>query len=123
MAVKCNQLIYSPINSLVFRIAGSTEMLTPNKKDGIIHSLEGGPDNINFSLGLTIKIKGRKYKVNIIEEIITKKMIYYNLSIAKRTKSSIFIMPMLSGNRKLFFWDKLFMNCFVFTPEKDNCIS
>ena len=123
MAVKCNQLIYSPINSLVFRIAGSTEMLTPNKKDGIIHSLEGGPDNINFSLGLTIKIKGRKYKVNIIEEIITKKMIYYNLSIAKRTKSSIFIMPMLSGNRRLFFWDKLFMNCFVATPEKDNCIA
>ena len=28
----------------------------------------------------------------------------------KRTKSSTFILPMLGGNRKLFLWNKLFVN-------------
>ena len=121
MAVKCNQLIYTPVNALTFRIAGSTTLLTPEKSEYTINSLKGGPNDIDFTLGLTTKIKGIKYKVNIIQE--SKDSSYYDLSIAKRTKSSTFIMPMLSGNRKLFFWNKLFVNCFIKTDEYDNCIA
>ena len=121
MAVKCNQLIYTPVNALTFRIAGSTNLLTPEKSEYIINSLKGGPNDIDFTLGLTTKIKGIKYKVNIIQE--SKDSSYYDLSIAKRTKSSTFIMPMLSGNRKLFFWNRLFMNCFISVPDNDTCIS
>jgi len=122
MAVKCNQLIYTPLNSLTFRISGGTKILTPHKVNNTICSIEG-PDDLNFSLGTTLQIKGVKYKINIIEEQINKKAVYYNLSIAKRTKSSTFIMPMLGGNRKLFFWNRLFINCFIKADAEDNCIA
>ena len=42
---------------------------------------------------------------------------------AKRTKSSTFVMPMLSGNRDLYFWNRLFVNCFIATNDHDNCIA
>ena len=120
--MKCNQLIYTPLNSLTFRISGGTKILTPHKVNNTICSIEG-PDDLNFSLGTTLQIKGVKYKINIIEEQINKKAVYYNLSIAKRTKSSTFIMPMLGGNRKLFFWNRLFINCFIKADAEDNCIA
>ena len=66
MAVKCNQLVYTPVNALTFRITGSTELLVPKKSENIITSLKGGPNDIEFTLGLTTQIKGIKYKVNII---------------------------------------------------------
>jgi hypothetical protein len=47
---------------------------------------------------------------------------YYDLSTAKRTKSSTFIVPMLGGERRLFFWNKLFMNAFVGIEDKKDCI-
>ena len=88
MAVKCKQLLYTPLNALTFRISGGTKILIPHKVNDVIHSLEG-PEGLNFSLGLTIEIKRIKYKINIIEENIVKNTIYYHLSIAKRTKSSL----------------------------------
>ena len=42
---------------------------------------------------------------------------------AKRTKSSIFVLPMLGGNKNLFFWDRLFVNAFLETPEEKDCIA
>lgn len=120
--MKCKELIYTPINALSFRITGGTDLLTPNKKNNIIESLES-PDGTIFSLGLTLEIKKRKYKVNLIEETIINKTKYYTISIAKRTKSSIFIMPMLTGNRNLFFWNRLFVNCFIATEEEKDCIA
>ena len=122
MAVKCKELIYTPINALSFRITGGTHLLTPNKENNIIQSLES-PDGPIFSLGLTVEIKKRKYKVNIIEEIIINTTKYYTLSMAKRTKSSMFVMPMLSGNKDLYFWNRLFVNCFIATEEDKDCIA
>ena len=114
MAVKCKDLVYTQINALSFKISGATHLLTPNKKDGIIQSLEG-PDGLMFPLGLTLEIKKRKYKVNLIKEILINKVNYYTVSIDKRTKSSTFVMPMLGGHRDLYFWNKLFINCFIAT--------
>ena len=42
---------------------------------------------------------------------------------AKRTKSSTFVMPMLPGTRKLYFWSTFFVNCFIATPEDKDCIA
>ena len=124
MAVKCKELIYTPVNALTFRISGCTETLIPIKEKGIITTLKSSdPKGIQFNKGLTLEINKRKYKIGVIEEKIVGKNTYYDVSIAKRTKSSIFVMPMLTGNRNLFFWNRLFVNCFISTGEDENCIA
>jgi hypothetical protein len=122
MAIKCKELVYTPINALSFRITGGTQTLTPHKIDNVIQSLEGS-DGLNISLGLTIEVKKIKYNVNIIEETVAGKTIYYTISMSKRTKSSTFVMPMLSGTKDLYFWNRLFVNCFIATEEDKNCIA
>jgi len=121
MAIKCKQLIYTPVNALTFRISGGTTSLIPHKLNDKITSLEG-PDNIHIYLGLTTEVKKFKYKINIIEQVIKNDVLHYDLSTAKRTKSSTFILPMLGGERRLFFWDRLFMNAFVGLEDKKDCI-
>jgi hypothetical protein len=122
MAVKCDQLIYAPVNALTFRISGGTKVLVPHELENRIYSLEG-PDGLNLSVGLTIPIKGIKYKINLIEKKEIKGIITYELSVANRTKSSIYILPMLGGNRTLFLWNKLLLNVFISTEEHDKCIA
>ena len=122
MAIKCKELVYTPINALSFRITGGIKTLTPHKINNKIHSLEG-PKGLNLSLGLTIEVKKIKYKINIIEEVNVGKTTYYKMSMAKRTKASTFVMPMLSGNKDLYFWNRLFINCFIATEEDENCIA
>ena len=122
MAVKCKELIYTPIDALSFRISGSTHILTPNVENNIIQSLDGENGKI-FSLGVTVEIKKRKYKVNIIEEFTSKQGVYYIVSVAKRTKSSTFLLPMLGGHRELYFWNSLLLNCFIKTEEDEDCIA
>jgi hypothetical protein len=122
MAVKCKELVYTPLNAITFRITGGTKSLIPHELNGVIHALEG-PDGIILSVDNTTEIKKIKYKVNFIERTIVGKTIYYDVHMAKRTKSSIFIMPMLGGNKKLFFWDRLFVNAFIETPEEKDCIA
>ena len=53
MAVKCENLIYTPIDALSFRISGDTHALTPNIENDIIQSLESS-DGVMFSLGNTV---------------------------------------------------------------------
>ena len=122
MAVKCKELLYTPIDALSFRITGGTHLLTTNKENNIITSIND-PEGKLLSLGMTIEIKKRKYKINIIEEIIVNTTRYYRLYIAKRTKSSTFITPMLSGNKDLYFWNNLFVNAFIKTEEDNDCIA
>ena len=122
MAVKCKQLIYSPVNALTFRITGGTKAIIPHSVDGAIQSLETLNKTI-FELDEVVKIQHFKYKVNYIEEKYRKGVLYYDLSMAKKTKSSTFIMPMLGGSRKLFFWTRLFLNCFIKIEEEGYCIS
>ena len=122
MGVKCKELTYTPLNALSFRITGGIKILTPHTLENKIHSLEG-PDGLNFTLGSTVEIKKIKYNINLIEALRAGKTKYYKISMAKRTKSSTFIMPMLSGNRDLYFWNRLFINCFIATDNHDNCIA
>lgn len=121
MAIKCNQLIYSPVNALTIRLSGGTTSLIPHIVDNKIVSLEG-PENINIFVGLVTEVKKFKYKINTIKQLSKNDVLYYDLSTAKRTKSSTFILPMLGGERRLFFWNKLFMNAFVGIEDKKDCI-
>jgi len=128
MVTQCDELVYTPVNALTFKITGNTLCLKPvyNKNKNII-ALEG-PDSILIDIGLTVLVKKLKYKVNIIERIpndilsVTNK-VEYHISIAKRTKASTFLMPMMPGTRKLYFWNKLFINCFIATDEDEKCIA
>ena len=123
MVVQCDNLIYTPVNALTFRITGNTDCLKPVKENGVIVALEG-PNDLNITLGLTVPIKKTRYKINIIEQVgnpLLKPV--YDISIAKRTKATTFVMPMLPGTRKLYFWSTFFVNCFIATPEDKECIA
>lgn len=128
MVTQCDELIYTPVNALTFKITGNTLCLKPvyNDKKHIV-ALKG-PEDISIDLGLTVLVRKLKYKVNIIERIpneilsISNK-VEYHISIAKRTKASTFLTPMLPGTKKLYFWNKLFLNCFIGTDEDDRCIA
>ena len=118
MAVKCKELIYTPISPLTFRISGGTKVLIAHKNsEGNIKALEG-PEGLNLTVGLRTKIKKLKYKINIIEEVWTNSTLSYDLHIDRRTKSSIFLLPMFGGTRNLFMWNQLFMNCFLIKEEE-----
>tara|TARA_R110002167_G_scaffold113492_4_gene286543 strand:- start:700 stop:1446 length:747 start_codon:yes stop_codon:yes gene_type:complete len=122
MAVKCKQLVYTPTTPLTFRITGGTKELTAHKsKEGIIHALED-PNGLNLTLGLKTKIKKLNYKINIIEEVWKKNVLAYDIHIDKRTKASIFLLPMFGGTRNLFMWNQLFMNCFLHKENDTPCI-
>ena len=121
MVVKCKQLTYTPVNALTFKITGGTKTIIPHKTNNIIQSLES-PDGIIQTLGTIADIKGIKYKANIIEEKWFKNILTYEVSSARRTKSSIFLLPMLGGNRNLYFWNQLFLNCFIATEKDKDCI-
>ena len=122
MAVKCKQLIYNPVNALTFRITGGTKIIIPHSVDEIIQSLEA-LDKIIFKIEDVVKIKNFKYRIKHIKKKYNNETIYYDLSMAKRTKSSIFVMPMLGGSRRLFFWTRLFLNCFIKTEDEQDCIA
>tara|TARA_R100000700_G_scaffold41277_1_gene61206 strand:+ start:946 stop:1713 length:768 start_codon:yes stop_codon:yes gene_type:complete len=121
MAIKCTDLIYKPVNALTIRLSGGTKSLIPHTVNNKIISLES-PDGIITSTDSIMDIKKFKYKINIIEQITRQGVLYYDLSTAKRTKSSTFILPMLGGKRRLFFWNTLLMNAFVGIEDKKDCI-
>tara|TARA_B110000003_G_C16519443_1_gene484382 strand:+ start:96 stop:851 length:756 start_codon:yes stop_codon:yes gene_type:complete len=121
MAVTCDKLIYTPTDALSFSITGGTKILTPQTDNGKIISLESPTSSIE--LGLTLEIQKQKYKVNIIEQKVINGKTMYLLSTAKKTKSSTFLFPILGGTRSNFFWDRLFMNCFIATEKDSHCIA
>lgn len=117
MAVKCEQLIYSPVNALSFRITGGTKSITAHRVNGEIKSLETLGD-VLFDVGAIAEINELEYNIKYIDKKYAKGVLYYDVSMAKRTKSSTFIMPMLGGSRRLFFWTRLFLNCFIKTYDE-----
>ena len=42
--------------------------------------------------------------------------------IMKKNNSSEFMLPMLGGNKKLFFYNSLLLNCYIGTTEDKDCI-
>jgi hypothetical protein len=84
-------------------------------------NINGG--EVLLECGTCIKPKdgANPYRINHIfplynaEEIL----VGYDLTVAKQTKASIFIAPLLSGNRKLFLWDKWFVNAFIGCPKEE----
>ena len=74
MAVKCKELVYTPLNAITFRITGGTKSLIPHELNEAIYALEG-PDGIILSVDNTTEIKKIKYKVNFINDVFDGKKI------------------------------------------------
>jgi len=122
MGVKCKEVKFNPTAPLYFIISGGTLSIIPQYKGSDIVSL-AMPDNYFIAVGDTIRIKDDPYKVNIINKIEEKEIISYHLKTAERTKTSIFILPMLSGNRNLFLYDSHLINAFIGVEDiKDHLV-
>lgn len=109
-----------PINGRVVRLVNYLGQTKPiyNENDEIESlsiSINGG--NIYLSVGSTIRPKegANPYKINHIFPLYNADniLVGYELCVAKLTKASIFVAPLLGGNRKLFLWDKYFVNAFI----------
>ena len=115
MAVKCEQLVYTPISPLTYRIGGGTKVITPHKgTDGVIQSLEG-PKGLNITLGLKTKQKNN-HKANIIEEVWKNNVLCYDMHVARRTKSSLFLLPMFGI--KIFYVESIIYELFPTSRER-----
>lgn len=116
MGIKSKELIFTPVDALSFRITGGTSTLEPHKSEDIIYALEG-PEGLHITLDLAVEVKRHWYIVNSIKEEIIGNVVSYKLSMAERTKSSTFLMPMIGGDRSLFFWNSLFVNCHLYKED------
>jgi hypothetical protein len=83
------------------------------------------PGVAQVSLGNVMSISNHKikFKINSIESKDTTGLPIYELAMANRTKASLFILPMLPGNRQSYYYNTLFLNCFVSTEDEDTIIA
>ena len=123
MSIKCKEILFKPNGPLGFKLTGGTTSITPHFKGKTdqIASLEM-PNDSFITVGDTLKIKKVPYKVNIIEKQITNGILSYNCKVAERTKSSLFVLPMLGYNRQLFLYSSLFINAFIEWEDYDHHI-
>ena len=121
MGIERKEVIFNPKAPLYFILSGGTLSIKPQYENNKIVSL-AMPDNYFISIGDTIRIKNEPYKVNIINKILEGTITTYHLKTAERTKSSIFILPMLNGNRHLFLYDSHLINVFIGYKDLDTHI-
>tara|TARA_R110000822_G_scaffold101204_1_gene227398 strand:+ start:850 stop:1596 length:747 start_codon:yes stop_codon:yes gene_type:complete len=122
MPVKCDKIILNPINARTIKITGGTRSIKAHRHNDKIVSLEM-PEDRMFTLGQTISVKKKRYKINIIKQMFIGDVVLYELIVAERTKSTLFVLPMLGGERKLYFYDNLLINCFIGIPDHEGCIA
>ena len=117
MSVKSKQVYFNITDTRTVRVTGGTKSIIAHKAHEKIVSLEL-PDSKLFSIGDTITINNQPYKINIIEKMYSNNVLFYELYVAKKTKSTLLIMPMLGSSKKLFFYNNFLVNCFVGTKEE-----
>ena len=113
MGIKVKDITFKAINALSFRVGGYTEDIKEYKEGKTIKALKG-PKGLHLTLGLAVEIEKHWYIINSIKVDKRFKKTTYILSMADRTKSSTFLMPMIGGDRSLFFWESLFVNCHLY---------
>tara|TARA_Y100000401_G_scaffold115611_1_gene119634 strand:- start:1164 stop:1910 length:747 start_codon:yes stop_codon:yes gene_type:complete len=116
MSIKSKQVYFNVMDTRTVRVTGGTKSITAHKDNDKIVSLEL-PNSKLFSIGDTMTINNQPYKINIIEKMYGNDVLFYEFYVAKKTKSTLLIMPMLGSNKKLFFYNNFLINCFVGTKE------
>lgn len=126
--VKCDKVTMTPHNGRTVRLSGDLTNCTANEdKHGDIIELICVYDDCDFTikLGDTIRPTPKSpHKVNhIVPGYHDDRLVCYDLINCHINTSSIFALPFLGGNRKLFMWDRLFINAFIGTPDDTDCIA
>ena len=120
------KIIYTPVNGRTIRMTGSVaDYSRVYDEDGkTITALVNG--KLKHDIGSIVRNRTKNpYKVNHIIPLYNAVNLLagYDLSVARATKSTIFLCPMLGGKRELFYWDKLLVNAFFAIPYEDNVIA
>lgn len=120
MRVQIKHPIMTLKNGRSFTIMPGKDGVIPEERDGKIVSLDMGTHTINE--GQVVTVEKKPYKVNHFAKSIVGKKLVYTLTTAYLTKSSMFVMPMMTGNRRLYMFDTLFVNCFIGIKDYENKI-
>jgi len=110
--IKCDVPKISVLGATILRISGGTSSIKPHYYEEEIVSLEFKDGKV-ISLGEKFKIGKKEYKINIIEKKKIKNILYYNLKTSIKTKASLFVAPMLGGEKKLWFYNQSMINTFI----------
>lgn len=125
--VICQDIQFTPVNGRTVRLTGDLSKCEAEKIHNVTTSLTCKYPECEYTikLGDTVRPSTKSpYRVNLIRPGINLgKTVCYDLSVAKLTDSSIFIMPLMGMNRKLMLWDSLFVNAFCATDDDEDCIA
>ena len=120
MGVKCDKNFLVERDPRTFTVVGSSSNIIVHELGDKIISVSL-PD-MSISRGDIVTVDKKPFKVNNIQRSITNNNISYAFSTARLTKSSLFLLPMLGGTRRLFMYDKLFVNAFIAAEQHNDCI-
>ena len=120
MGIKSKECFYVIKDPRSFVITGDVSSVIPTKIADEIVALSF--DNRSITLNETVEVDKKPFKVNNISLETVDLKPNYELSITRLNKSSLFLLPMLGGTRRLFMYDKLFMNAFINVDQYNNCI-
>jgi hypothetical protein len=125
--VKCQDIQFTPVSGRTVRLTGDLSKCKTEKIHDVITSLTCTYPECDYTINLGETIRPRTkspYRVNLIRPgLQTGKTVCYDLSTARLTDSSIFILPLMGMNRTLMLWDSLFVNAFIGTEEDKDCIA
>jgi len=126
--VRCPDIQFTPINGRTVRLTGDLSKCVTKKVDDVITGIdcEFNDCKIEITLGSTIRPRPKSpYRINHITACLGPHngTVCYDLSVERLTDSSIFLFPMMGGNRKLMLWDSLFVNAFMEVPDFPECVA
>lgn len=120
------KIVFTPVNGRTIRMSGSVaDYSRVYDEDGkTITALVKG--QLSHPIKSIVRARTKNpYKVNHITPLYNAVNLLagYDLSVAKATKSSIFLCPMFGGRRELFCWNNLLVNAFCAVPNEENVIA
>lgn len=116
------------IDPLTLRVKGIKDIVVEEEIFPAVHGLsdkrivaiqsESLP-RIDLGCKVTIGRSGAVYRVNSIKQQPGKEPVFH-LRMARRTRSCLFLLPMMPGNRSAYFYDSQLVNVFVRVPWIDH---
>jgi hypothetical protein len=108
-------------DSLTLRVPWHPETVVHRDSDRILSITPYELPEI--SLGTLVKVNSSPYRINRIDVVGAGSNIQYELSMAQRTKSSLFLLPMLPGLKRDYMTERVLINAFLATPDDTRCIA
>jgi hypothetical protein len=108
-------------DSLTLRVHWHPEIKV-KEEDGIITSVQ--PFELpEIALGTRVTVNRQPYRINRIQISGVQPQVSYDLMMAQRTKSTLFLLPMLPGLKRNYMTERVLINAFLATPDDTRCIA